>query len=165
MKNSVDLVIMLHTNSQYWIPTLYSSLDGLVFSRCVWSLFQGLNVCLLHRAKAGSSLNWDDTQKLKYTWQVVQECLRIQRQVEMGFRECVKEFEYKGFTIPKRWRVSWWCFKNKNLLVCFMFSKKVEALTNFMVWWMTFVLFTSISPILWNQSFQLGYWFLYVGGG
>jgi cytochrome P450 family 26 subfamily A len=57
-------------------------------------------------AKAGSSLNWDDTQKLRYTWQVIQECLGIQPPVETGFRECVKEFEYEGFTIPKGWRVS-----------------------------------------------------------
>jgi hypothetical protein len=28
-------------------------------------------------AKAGSSLNWDDTQKLKYTWQAIQESLHI----------------------------------------------------------------------------------------
>jgi cytochrome P450 len=56
--------------------------------------------------KAGSSLNWDDTRKMKYTWQVMQECLRIQPAVEVGFRECIKEFEYEGFTIPKGWRVS-----------------------------------------------------------
>jgi cytochrome P450 len=44
---------------------------------------------------------------MKYTWQVIQECLRVQPAVEVGFRECIKEFEYEGFTIPKGWKVSW----------------------------------------------------------
>jgi cytochrome P450 family 26 subfamily A len=67
---------------------------------------------------------------MKYTWQVMQECLRLQPAVEVGFRECIKEFEYEGFTIPKGWRVS---FNNNKLLVCYMFQTKVEALTNCMV--------------------------------
>jgi cytochrome P450 len=44
---------------------------------------------------------------MKYTWQVIQECLRIQPTAEVGFQECIKEFEYEGFTIPKGWMVSW----------------------------------------------------------
>ncbi len=54
----------------------------------------------------GSPLNWDDTRKMKYTWQVIQECLRLQPPGEVGFKECIKEFEYEGFTIPKGWKVS-----------------------------------------------------------
>ncbi|KAH8935233.1 hypothetical protein BDL97_17G018500 [Sphagnum fallax] len=59
-------------------------------------------------AKApGSSLNWDDTRKMKYTWQVIQECLRVQPGPQVGYRQSITEFEYKGFTIPKGWRVFW----------------------------------------------------------
>ncbi len=57
-------------------------------------------------AKAGALLNWDDTRKMKYTWQAIQEALRLQPIVQMSFRELLQEFEYGGFTIPKGWRVS-----------------------------------------------------------
>ncbi|KAH9570075.1 hypothetical protein CY35_02G021200 [Sphagnum magellanicum] len=58
-------------------------------------------------AKAGELLNWDDTRKMKYTWQVIQEAMRLQPIVQMAFREALKEFEYGGFTIPKGWRLFW----------------------------------------------------------
>ncbi len=57
-------------------------------------------------AKAGELLNWDDTRKMKYTWQVIQEAMRLQPMVRLSYREAIKEFEYEGFTIPKGWRVS-----------------------------------------------------------
>ncbi|KAH8968962.1 hypothetical protein BDL97_02G010600 [Sphagnum fallax] len=58
-------------------------------------------------AKAGALLNWDDTRKMKYTWQAIQEALRLQPIVQMSFRELLQEFEYGGFTIPKGWRLFW----------------------------------------------------------
>jgi len=51
-------------------------------------------------------LNWGDTRKMKYTWQVIQEAMRLQPVVQLSYREAIKEFEYGGFTIPKGWRVS-----------------------------------------------------------
>jgi cytochrome P450 family 26 subfamily A len=56
--------------------------------------------------KDGSPLNWDDTPKMKYTWLVIQESLCLQPPVEVVFQKCIKDFEYKGFTIPKGWKVS-----------------------------------------------------------
>jgi cytochrome P450 len=58
-------------------------------------------------AKAGALLNWDDTRKMKYTWQAIQEATRLQPIVQMSFRELLQEFEYEGFTIPKGWRLFW----------------------------------------------------------
>jgi cytochrome P450 len=58
-------------------------------------------------AKAGALLNWDDTRKMKYTWQAIQEAMRLQPIVQMSFRELLQEFEYGGFTIPKGWRLFW----------------------------------------------------------
>jgi cytochrome P450 family 26 subfamily A len=43
---------------------------------------------------------------MKYTWQVVQEAMRLQPIVPVSYREALQEFEYGGFTIPKGWRVS-----------------------------------------------------------
>jgi len=56
--------------------------------------------------KPGDMLNWGDTRKMKYTWQVIQEAMRLQPVVQLSYREAIKEFEYGGFTIPKGWRVS-----------------------------------------------------------
>ncbi len=45
-------------------------------------------------------------RKMKYTWQVIQEALRLQPVAQMAYREALQEFEYGGFTIPKGWKVS-----------------------------------------------------------
>ncbi|CAK9271642.1 unnamed protein product [Sphagnum jensenii] len=61
----------------------------------------------ISETKDGAPLNWEDTRKMKYTWCVLQETLRLQPAVEQAFRICIKEFEYGGFTIPKGWKVFW----------------------------------------------------------
>jgi len=57
--------------------------------------------------KVGDLLCWDDTRKMKYTWQVIQETMRIQPIVPWATREAIKEIEYGGFTIPKGWKLVW----------------------------------------------------------
>jgi cytochrome P450 len=57
--------------------------------------------------KVGDLLCWDDTRKMKYTWQVIQETMRIQPILHFAPRETLKEIEYGGFTIPKGWKVAW----------------------------------------------------------
>ncbi|CAK9238648.1 unnamed protein product [Sphagnum jensenii] len=57
--------------------------------------------------KVGDLLCWDDTRKMKYTWQVIQESMRIQPILTFAPRETLKEIEYGGFTIPKGWKVAW----------------------------------------------------------
>jgi cytochrome P450 family 26 subfamily A len=59
----------------------------------------------ISQRKDGAPLNWEDTRKMKYTWCVLQESLRIQPALEQAFRISIKEFEYGGFTIPKGWKV------------------------------------------------------------
>ncbi|CAM6063688.1 unnamed protein product [Sphagnum tenellum] len=59
------------------------------------------------KAKGGTTLNWEDTRNMKYTWWVIQETLRLQPTVGGAFRVTLKDFEYKGFTIPKGWKVLW----------------------------------------------------------
>ncbi|CAM6037119.1 unnamed protein product [Sphagnum compactum] len=57
--------------------------------------------------KVGDLLCWDDTRKMKCTWQVIQETMRIQPIVPFATRETIKEIEYRGFTIPKGWKLAW----------------------------------------------------------
>ncbi|CAK9224032.1 unnamed protein product [Sphagnum troendelagicum] len=61
----------------------------------------------ISKTKDGAPLNWEDTRKMKYTWCVLQESLRLQPALEQAFRICIKDVEYGGFTIPKGWKVFW----------------------------------------------------------
>eukprot|EP00252_Welwitschia_mirabilis_P008815 TRINITY_DN20_c0_g2_i1.p1 TRINITY_DN20_c0_g2~~TRINITY_DN20_c0_g2_i1.p1 ORF type:complete len:486 (-),score=47.66 TRINITY_DN20_c0_g2_i1:106-1563(-) len=57
--------------------------------------------------KEGEALTWDDLQRMKHTWRVAQEALRLYPPVQGGFREVIKEFTYQGFRIPQGWKVAW----------------------------------------------------------
>jgi len=58
------------------------------------------------KEKAGAPLTWEDTRKMKYTWRVCQETMRLQPPAPLAFRRAIKDFEYEGHTIPKGWLVS-----------------------------------------------------------
>lgn len=66
--------------------------------------------------KAGAPLSWEDTRKMKYTWRVCQETLRLQPPVQAAFRKAIQDFEYEGHTIPKGWTVSFLTFFSNIIL-------------------------------------------------
>lgn len=55
---------------------------------------------------SGEFLNWEDLAKMKYTWRVAMETLRIHPPVFGGLRKALKDIEYGGYLIPKGWQVS-----------------------------------------------------------
>ncbi|KAL9661289.1 hypothetical protein QQ045_026113 [Rhodiola kirilowii] len=61
-------------------------------------------------AKAKGSdeaLRWEDLAKMKYTWRVAMEVLRMYPPVFGGFRKAVKDIQYDGYIIPKNWQIFW----------------------------------------------------------
>ncbi|KAJ1386141.1 Cytochrome P450 [Sesbania bispinosa] len=54
-----------------------------------------------------AALDWDSIQKLKYTWAVAQETMRLYPTAPGVFREAVTDITYEGFTIPKGWKIFW----------------------------------------------------------
>ncbi|KAF7815807.1 taxadiene 5-alpha hydroxylase-like [Senna tora] len=56
---------------------------------------------------AGEPLTWEDLVKMKYTWRVALETLRIVPPIFGGFRKTVKDIEYEGYLIPKGWQIFW----------------------------------------------------------
>lgn len=54
---------------------------------------------------SGELLTWNDLAKMKYTWRVALETLRIYPPVYGAFKKVLKDFEYEGHTIPKGWQV------------------------------------------------------------
>jgi len=55
----------------------------------------------------GEPLTWEDLSKMKFTWQVARETLRIEPPLFGNFRTATEDIEFDGYCIPKGWKVFW----------------------------------------------------------
>ncbi|CAK9187784.1 unnamed protein product [Ilex paraguariensis] len=62
---------------------------------------------IAHSKSNEELLTWDNLSKMKYTWRVAMETLRMTPPVFCSFRTAVKDFEYGGYLIPKGWQIIW----------------------------------------------------------
>ncbi|KAJ1389583.1 Cytochrome P450 [Sesbania bispinosa] len=56
---------------------------------------------------SGEPLTWEDLSKMKYTWRVAMETLRMFPPIFGGFRKAATDIEYGGYLIPKGWQIFW----------------------------------------------------------
>ncbi|KAI4297270.1 hypothetical protein L6164_037164 [Bauhinia variegata] len=54
-----------------------------------------------------SALDWASIQKMKYTWAVAEEAMRLYPPAAGPFREAVTDINHAGLTIPKGWKIFW----------------------------------------------------------
>ncbi|KAJ0859061.1 putative cytochrome P450 [Helianthus annuus] len=54
---------------------------------------------------SGELLNWDDLHKMKYSWNVACEVLRMRPPTIGAFRVAKTDFTFAGFKIPKGWKL------------------------------------------------------------
>ncbi|KAH9548171.1 hypothetical protein CY35_11G074800 [Sphagnum magellanicum] len=96
-----NILMFLYAGHDTSVSTLAGALKYLFLNpQCLQQVIKEQKEIAIE--KAGSPLNWDDTRKMKYTWQVMQECLRVQPALELFWHLGRSHMSPQFFPNPER---------------------------------------------------------------
>ncbi|CAN8286782.1 unnamed protein product [Cochlearia groenlandica] len=102
--NMVLLVFAAHDTTSYAMAMTFKMLAK--HPSCRDTLLQE-HVQIKENRGEREYLTVEDVKKMKYSWQVVRETMRLSPPIFGSFRKAVADIDYGGFTIPKGWKILW----------------------------------------------------------
>ncbi|PIA38461.1 hypothetical protein AQUCO_02800283v1, partial [Aquilegia coerulea] len=103
--NFITLMIVSHDTSAILASLMVWKLAR---DKKLYSNIREEQMAILSERQAGEeTLSWSEIQKMKYTWRIAQEMMRIVPPAFGSFREVVKDTNFGGYDIPKGWQVFW----------------------------------------------------------
>ncbi|XP_057436086.1 beta-amyrin 28-monooxygenase-like [Lotus japonicus] len=75
----------------------------------------------------GELLTWQDVDKMKYSWNVACEVLRLAPPLLGAFREAMDDFVFDGFSVPKGWKLYWSTSATHKNPECFPEPEKFDS--------------------------------------
>ncbi|KAF7833523.1 taxadiene 5-alpha hydroxylase [Senna tora] len=102
--NVVLLVFAAHDTTSFAIAMTFKMLAQ--HQDCYTKLLQE-HGDIRKSKRLGENLTMEDIKKMKYTWQVARESMRLFPPIFGSFRKAITDIHYEGFTIPKGWKVLW----------------------------------------------------------
>ncbi|PON36405.1 Cytochrome P450, E-class, group I [Trema orientale] len=117
MDNYVTLMVASHDTSAILMSlTIWKlSRDPEIYHKV---LEEHKEIMRRREGKEDQKLTWGEIQKMKYTWRVAQELMRMIPPVFGSFRKALKDTSYGGYDIPKGWQVfsvAWGTHMNKDV--------------------------------------------------
>ncbi|XP_056165116.1 beta-amyrin 28-monooxygenase-like [Syzygium oleosum] len=82
---------------------------------------------VVRKRSAGEGLTREDVQKMRDTWSVVLEIMRLVPPALGGFRVALEDFTFGGYTIPKGWKLMWSTLTTNNDPAIFPSPKLFDA--------------------------------------
>ncbi|KAK9285610.1 hypothetical protein L1049_024805 [Liquidambar formosana] len=102
--NVVLLIFAAHDTTSFAISMTFRMLAD--HPNC-YSLLLQEHTDIVSNKRLGENLTMEDIKKLKYTWQVARESMRLFPPIFGSYRKAIADIEYEGFTIPRGWKVLW----------------------------------------------------------
>lgn len=107
-KEIVDNVILVLTAGHYTSAILITFMIRLLaIEPSIYAAVLQEQEGIAKSKPRGELLTWEDLAKMKYTWKVALETLRMFPPIFGGFRKAVKDIEYNGDIIPEGWQIFW----------------------------------------------------------